>query len=97
MTSQGDIHFADLNEERRRRVLVASTARFNRVARRAVVVPEVFGEHDEVQFPWRIESDDAVFAVDLLRTIPVERLLRRTGRASHETMQHVLRAIRHIT
>ena len=33
----GDVYDADLNEDRRRRVLVISPARFNRLAGRAVV------------------------------------------------------------
>jgi mRNA-degrading endonuclease toxin of MazEF toxin-antitoxin module len=97
VTAQGDIHLADLNEERRRRVLVVSKVRFNRMTGRVVVVPEVGGRPDEVPFPWRIEADGVVFAVDLLRSMPVERLLQRTGRATHGTMLQVRRAIQHIT
>jgi mRNA-degrading endonuclease toxin of MazEF toxin-antitoxin module len=96
VTAQGDIHLADLNEERRRRVLVVSTVRFNRMTRRVVVIPEVGGAPDEVPFPWRIEVEGAVFAVDLLRSMPAERLLQRTGRATHATMLQVRRAIQHI-
>ena len=97
MSEPGDIHLADLNEERRRRVLVASNSRFSRAAGRVVVIPEVFGAPDEVPFPWRVNSDGAVFAVDLLRTLPVERLLERTGHASHTALVQIQRAIRLIT
>ncbi len=97
MTDLGDIHLADLNEERRRRVLIASASKFNRMAGRVVVIPEVLGEPDQIPFPWRIEIDDTVFAVDMLRTLAVDRLLERTGRASHETMSRVRGAIRQIT
>ncbi len=97
MSALGDIHLADLNEERRRRVLVASNARFNRATRRVVVIPEVFGEPDDVPFPWRVMVDDAIFAVDLLRTISIERLLQRTGQASLVDMLQIRRAILHIT
>ncbi len=97
MTDLGDIHLADLNEEGRRRVLIASASKFNRMAGRVVVIPEVLGEPDQIPFPWRIEIDDTVFAVDMLRTLPVDRLLERTGRASHETMSRVRGAIRQIT
>ncbi len=97
MTDLGDIHLADLNEERRRRVLIASASKFNRMAGRVVVIPEVLGEADQIPFPWRIEIDDTVFAVDMLRTLAVDRLLERTGRASHETMSRVRGAIRQIT
>jgi len=97
VSALGDIHLADLNEERRRRVLVASNARFNRATRRVVVIPEVFGEPDDVPFPWRVMVDDAIFAVDLLRTISIERLLQRTGQASLVDMLQIRRAILHIT
>lgn len=97
MSALGDIHLADLNEERRRRVLVASNARFNRATRRVVVIPEVFGEPDDVPFPWRVMVGDAIFAVDLLRTISIERLLQRTGQASLVDMLQIRRAILHIT
>ena len=97
MSALGDIHLADLNEERRRRVLVASNARFNCATRRVVVIPEVFGEPDDVPFPWRVMVGDAIFAVDLLRTISIERLLQRTGQASLVDMLQIRRAILHIT
>jgi len=97
VSALGDIHLADLNEERRRRVLVASNARFNRATRRVVVIPEVFGEPDDVPFPWRVMVGDAIFAVDLLRTISIERLLQRTGQASLVDMLQIRRAILHIT
>ncbi len=97
MTLQGDIYLADLNEEIRRRVLIASNSRFNRTAGRAVVIPEIFGEPDAVPFPWRVTVDDATFAVDLLRTIPVERLLQRIGQVPHPAMIQIRRAITHVT
>ena len=97
MSEPGDIHLADLNEELRRRVMVASSSRFSRAAGRVVVIPEVFGVPDEVPFPWRVEHDDTVYAVDLLRTMPVERLLEQTGQASHSAIARIRRAIRLIT
>ena len=62
-----------------------------------VVIPEIFGDPDEVPFPWRITDDEAVFAVDLLRTIPIDRLLERTGQVSHEALLQIRRAIHQIT
>lgn len=97
MIEAGDIHLADLNEERRRRVLVVSNARFNRAADRMVIAPEIDGPPDEVPFPWRIQCDDAVFAIDLLRSIPVSRLLERAGRASRPAMDRARHAIAQIT
>jgi mRNA-degrading endonuclease toxin of MazEF toxin-antitoxin module len=97
MIEAGDIYLADLNEEQRRLVLVVSNARFNRVADRALVAPEIAGGSDEVPFPWRVPIDDAVFAVDLLRSLPVTRLLDRRDRAPHAAMQTVRRAVLNIT
>ena len=97
MTDAGDIHLADLNEERRRRVLVISNSRFQRASGRALVAPEIIGEPDEVPFPWRVQVDDAVYAVDLVRSLPVARLLDRTDRAPSTAMAAVRRALLNIT
>ena len=97
MIDVGDIHLADLNEERRRRVLVVSIARFHRAADRVLIAPETLGPPDDVPFPWRVAVDGAVFAVDFLRTIPLDRLLDRTGGAPLATMLAVRRAILNIT
>ena len=97
MINTGDIHLADLNEERRRRVLVISTERFHRLSDRAIVAPEVFGEPDEVPFPWRVQIDDGVYAVDLVRSLPIDRLLDRTDRATATAMAVVRRALLNIT
>ena len=97
MINAGDVHFADLNEEQRRRVLVVSNSRFLRASGRALVAPEIIGEPDEVPFPWRVQVDDAVYAVDLVRSIAVDRLLDRTDRAPAEAMAIVRRALLSIT
>jgi mRNA-degrading endonuclease toxin of MazEF toxin-antitoxin module len=96
MIDAGDIHFADLNEERRRRVLVMSNRRFHELSGRALVAPEVFGGPDDVPFPWRVQLDDAVYGVDLLRSVPVGRLLERTSRVPVATMDATRRALLHI-
>ena len=97
MIDAGDIFLADLSEERRRRVLVMSTDRFHRASGRAIVAPEVLGEPDDVPFPWRVQVEDGVYAVDLARTLPIDRLLDRTDRASAAAMVTVRRAIISIT
>lgn len=97
MIEAGDIHVADLNEERRRRVLVLSNSRFHRLCDRALVAPEIECEPDEVLFPWRVRIDDAVYAVDLMRSLPDDRLLERTDRAPAAAMVHVRRAVLNIT
>lgn len=97
MIQPGDIHLADLNEERRRQVLVVSNASFHRLADRVLVAPQLLTEPDEVPFPWRVTVEGAVFAVDFLRSVPVARLLERTGRAPYEAMVAVRRALANIT
>ncbi len=97
MINAGDIFLADLNEALRRRVLVISTERFHRVSGRALVAPEVFGEPDEVPFPWRVPVEGAVYAVDLARSLPIDRLLERTDRATAAAMTIVRRALLNIT
>ena len=97
MISAGDIHFADLNEERRRRVLVISNSRFHRASGRALVAPEIIGEPAEVPFPWRVQVDDGVYAVDLARSVALDRLLDRTDRAPADAMAIVRRALLNIT
>lgn len=97
MIDVGDIHRADLNEERRRSVLVVSDARFNRVAGRVLVAPAIAGPPEEVPYPWRIPVDGVVYAVDFLRSLPIERLLDRTDRAPVAAVVAARRALRHIT
>jgi mRNA-degrading endonuclease toxin of MazEF toxin-antitoxin module len=93
----GDIRLADLNDERRWRVLVVSNARFHRVSARALVAPEVPGEPDGVPFPWRVLIGDGVYAVDLLRSVSLDRLLDLTDRAPSAAMTTVRRALLHIS
>ncbi len=97
MINAGDIHLANLHEEGRRRVLVISNDRFHHVSGRVLVAPEVHGEPDEVPFPWRVPVDDGVYAVDLVRSLPADRLLDRIDRASAAAMTVVRRALLNIT
>jgi mRNA-degrading endonuclease toxin of MazEF toxin-antitoxin module len=92
----GDICLADLNEERRRHVLVLSVGRFERVSERVIVAPQVFEQPEEVPLPWRIEVDGMVFAVDLLRSMPLTRVLDRVGRAPQSAMARAAIAVHHI-
>lgn len=98
MIQSGDIYRADLNAEVQFRVLVVSTERFHRVSRRALVVPEVFGEStDPVNYPWRVPIDDAVFAVDLIRSVAIHNLVERLDRAPANAMHNVRRTLLAIT
>ena len=96
MIEAGDIHLADLNQERRLPVLVVSSGKFTRLSGRAIVAPAIPGEPDEVPFPWRIDAEGHVFAIDLLRSIPTDRLLERVGRVSPSVAASVQRVTRHI-
>lgn len=91
------MHLADLNEERRRHVLVVSNRRFNLASDRVLVAPEITKASDDVEFPWRVEVDGSIFAVDLMRSLPAERLLERTNRASADAMRQVRLAFLHLT
>jgi mRNA-degrading endonuclease toxin of MazEF toxin-antitoxin module len=94
----GDIYRADLNAEVRIRVLVVSTERFHRFSGRSLVAPEVIGEAaDAVSYPWRVQVDDAVFAVDLIRSVAIGNLLERLDRAPAKAMQNVRRTLLAIT
>jgi len=97
MIHAGDIHLADLHEEVRRRVLVLSNVRFNTVANRVLVAPEILGPPDPVPFPWRIDVDGATFAIDLARNLPIGRLLERIDRAPAAAMTNARRALLNIT
>lgn len=95
MIEAGDIYLADLSDERHR-VLVMSVSRFNEAAARAIVAPELRTEPGDVLFPWHITAGEVVFAVDLLRSLPAERLLERLDRASPAVMDVARRAVRNI-
>ena len=97
MIESGDIQLADLNQERRIPVLVVSTGRFTRLSGRVIVAPAIPGEPDDVPFPWRIEAEGHVFAIDALRSIPAERLVEVLGRVTPAVAASVQRVLRHIT
>ena len=97
MIVAGDIHLADLIDETRRRVLVVSNDRFTAMAQRVLIAPEVASEIGEVAFPWRVDVNGVTFAIDLLRSVPVDRLLDRVDRASTMAMAQVRRAVVAIT
>lgn len=97
MIEAGDIYLADLNEDRRLRVLVVSNERFHRLAGRVLVAPELALLPGDVTFPWRVTVDDTTFAVDLLRSVPAGRLLERVDRAPAGVVKQVEQVLRHIT
>lgn len=93
MPDAGDIYLADLNDEKRHSVLVLSNSRFHDLAGRAFVLPAA----PPRPFPWRIDTDDETFALDLLQSVSVDRLLERTGRASEAALGRARMAMRHIS
>lgn len=86
----GDIVLADLGAEQPQLVLVLSSARFNRIAERAMVAPAAAKR----PFPWRIDNDGQTFAVDLLKTVPTDVLLAVKARASQDVTRRAQRAVR---
>jgi mRNA-degrading endonuclease toxin of MazEF toxin-antitoxin module len=96
MIEDGDIFLADVNRERRIAVLVVSNSRFIRLSDRAIVAPAIPGEPDDVPFPWRIETEGHVFAIDLVRSMPADRLLEQIGRVTPAIAARAQRAIRNI-
>ena len=97
MIDSGDIFRADLHGEQRQHVLVISTSRFHQFAGRAVVAPCVPLAPLITEMPWRVVVDDRIFAVDLLRTVPTDRLLERVDRAPAAAVLAARRALRAIT
>ena len=97
MIQAGDIHLTHLNDEVRRRVLVLSNARFNSMSGRVIVAPEVPVDPDEILFPWMVAIDAAIYSIDLMRSVPTNRLLKRTDRAPSAAMAAARRALLNIT
>ena len=97
MIDSGDIHLVDLNEEQRSLVLVVSTNRFHQRSGRALVAPQALGPLREAPPPWRIRIGSDQFAVDHLRSIPLDRLLERVDRASSSDARAVRRVVHGIT
>lgn len=97
MIHAGDIHLADLHDERRWSVLVMSNDRFHHVSERVLIAPGIEVADDEMLPPWVITVGGEAFALDLLRSIPSSRLLERTGRASSVDVQRARHALRQIT
>lgn len=103
MTDLGEVWLADLNEERRRAVMILSNRRFNQLSGRALVAPDVAdpGRTDTPgttpQFPWRIEFEGHVFAVDHLGSLPTARLLERLGHAPSAAFHAATSALKLVT
>lgn len=94
--SAGEIWLADRGEETRRFVFVISDTRFHRLAERAVVA-SVLDHVPASPRPWHIVlGDDRTIAVNLLGTMPTERLLERVDTIAGDPLvraRHAARAI----
>jgi mRNA-degrading endonuclease toxin of MazEF toxin-antitoxin module len=94
----GDLYIADLGAEQPRRVLVLSNRDFHRRSERAIVAPETRAPDTAAPFPWIVEGDDGMsFAIDRVRAVSAERLLRPAGRAPYRTTWLARRALLAIT
>ncbi len=96
MIDAGDLYLADLGSEVRHRVLVVSKARFHRVSGRALVCPEMTVVPEQ-RFPWWIDTDAGVFALDRLATLPLDRLLDQVGRTDAGDVARLRAALAAIT
>ena len=97
MIDAGDVAVADLRRETRWRVLVVSSARFNRLSERAIVVPEFRGPSAMPAMPWHVAVDGSVYAVESLLSVEQGSLLDVVGRATAVELERVRRALGHIT
>ncbi len=92
----GEIWTADGGQESRNQVFVISDSRFHRLAERAVVAPVIVVPVD-ARRPWHVGVDgDRVAAVNLLATVPTDRLLERVAPADAEALSTARRAARFI-
>lgn len=97
MIDSGDIYVADLGGEAPRHVLVLSNAELHRRAARVLVAPEWRGAEVTRPFPWIVAADDVEFAVDHMRSVAADLLVRRVGRAPFTTVVAARRALLAIT
>ena len=93
--SAGEIWLTDRGDVQRRQVFVVSDERFHRLSERAVVAP-VLDAMPAAPRPWHIPLGDRAIAVNLLASVPVDRLLERVDRGGFETLRRVRRAVREI-
>jgi mRNA-degrading endonuclease toxin of MazEF toxin-antitoxin module len=94
----GDIYLTDMGGESPVPALVLSNRELHRQTDRAIVAPAWPGADVTVQYPWIVEGEDDVeFAVHRVRSVDVDRLLRRTGRAPYRTTWLAQRALMAIT
>ena len=97
---RGDVHLVRLDPtlgseiRKTRPCLVVSPDELNEHLRTAIVAPMTAGGH---AYPWRIrcrfQHRSGFVALDQLRTVDGERLVKRLGRLSSATTTEVLEAL----
>ena len=98
--ARGDVHLVTLDPtlgseiRKTRPCLVVSPDELNQHLRTAIVAPMTTGGH---AYPWRVScrfrSRSGFVALDQLRTIDIERLVKRLGRLSPPTVRAVLQGL----
>ncbi|MBI3049779.1 MAG: type II toxin-antitoxin system PemK/MazF family toxin [Acidobacteria bacterium] len=98
--ARGDVHLVRLDPtlgseiRKRRPCLVVSPDELNAHLRTAIVAPmTTSGQAYPWRVPCRFQRRDGFVALDQLRTVDTERLVRRLGRLSPETTAAVLRGL----
>jgi mRNA interferase MazF len=95
--ARGEVHLVALDPTRdseirkTRPCVIVSPNELNQHLRTLVVAPLTTGGH---AYPWRVpcrfQTRSGFVAVDLLRTIDAERLVKRLGKLAPATMSEVL-------
>jgi mRNA interferase MazF len=95
--TRGDVYLVQLDPVRgseirkTRPCLVVSPDEMNAHLRTAILAPMTTGGH---VYPWRVpcrfQHRDGFVAIDQLRTVDTERLIRRLGKVSSGTLKAVL-------
>ncbi len=98
--ARGAVHLAALDPTRgseirkTRPCLVVSPDELNRHLRTVIVAPMTTGGQ---AYPWRVpcrfQNRSGYVALDQLRTVDTERLSRRVGKLTPETIANVLRVL----
>jgi mRNA interferase MazF len=100
MFARGEVHLVGLDPtkgseiRKTRPCLIVSPGELNRHLRTVVVAPMTTGGQ---AYPWRVpcrfQNRSGFVALDQLRTVDVERLVRRLGRLSPATVGQVPRIL----
>ncbi len=97
---RGDVHLVRLDPtlgseiRKTRPCLVVSPDELNQHLRTVVVAPmTIAGQAYPWRIPCRFQNRSGFVALDQLRTVDAERLIRRLGRLTQDTVRHVLRGL----